>query len=264
MEITGKIIAVLPVQGGTSKNGNEWKKQEYVLETHDQYPKKVCFQIFGADRIEQEALAARVPIIRRETAALLKTLVAAKAPRAILEIGTAVGYSALLMARVMPADCRITTIEKYEKRIPIARENFRLAGEEERIALLDKSYWRNLRVPIRFASFIYPLPGAQWQGRRAISSIDLSCGGVAFYCAPTLQVGDCCEIVIPVTVQPVILKCQILRRNDLSGERCLYAAKFIEMCHAEETFVREAVFRVQLRSRPRKDSANENTKGEQV
>ena len=89
------------------------------------------------DRIEQEALAARVPIIRRETAALLKTLVAAKAPRAIREIGTAVGYSALLMARVMPADCRITTIEKYEKRIPIARENFRLAGEEERITLLE-------------------------------------------------------------------------------------------------------------------------------
>ena len=89
------------------------------------------------DRIEQEALAARVPIIRRETAALLKTLVAAKAPRAILEIGTAVGYSALLMARVMPTDCRITTIEKYEKRIPVARENFRLAGEEERITLLE-------------------------------------------------------------------------------------------------------------------------------
>ena len=56
MEITGKIIAVLPVQGGTSKNGNEWKKQEYVLETHDQYPKKVCFQIFGADRIEQAGI----------------------------------------------------------------------------------------------------------------------------------------------------------------------------------------------------------------
>lgn len=56
MEITGKIIAVLPEQGGTSKNGNEWKKQEYVLETYDQYPKKVCFQIFGADRIEQAAI----------------------------------------------------------------------------------------------------------------------------------------------------------------------------------------------------------------
>lgn len=89
------------------------------------------------DRIEQDALAARVPIIRRETAALLKTLVAAKRPGAILEIGTAVGYSALLMARVMPENCRITTVEKYEKRIPVARENFRLAGEEDRITLME-------------------------------------------------------------------------------------------------------------------------------
>lgn len=56
MEISGKIIAVLPEQGGISKAGNEWKKQEYVLETHDQYPKKVCFQIFGADRIAQAAI----------------------------------------------------------------------------------------------------------------------------------------------------------------------------------------------------------------
>ncbi|MDR1937536.1 MAG: DUF3127 domain-containing protein [Tannerellaceae bacterium] len=56
MEISGKIIAVLPEQGGISKTGNEWKKQEYVLETHEQYPKKVCFQIFGADRIAQAAI----------------------------------------------------------------------------------------------------------------------------------------------------------------------------------------------------------------
>ena len=56
MEITGKIIAVHPEQGGISKAGNEWKKQEYVLETHDQYPKKICFQIFGADRIAQAAI----------------------------------------------------------------------------------------------------------------------------------------------------------------------------------------------------------------
>ncbi len=58
MEITGRIIAVLPVVGGVSKAGNEWKKQEYVLETHDQYPRKVCFQIFGADRIEQAHIQA--------------------------------------------------------------------------------------------------------------------------------------------------------------------------------------------------------------
>ncbi len=56
MEVTGKIIAVLPEQNGVSRAGNEWKKQEYVLETHDQYPKKICFQIFGAERIAQAAI----------------------------------------------------------------------------------------------------------------------------------------------------------------------------------------------------------------
>lgn len=56
MEVTGKVIAVLPEQGGVSKAGNEWKKQEYVIETQEQYPKKVCFQIFGADRIAQSAI----------------------------------------------------------------------------------------------------------------------------------------------------------------------------------------------------------------
>ncbi|GHV03583.1 hypothetical protein FACS189416_0170 [Bacteroidia bacterium] len=56
MEISGKIIAVLPALGGTSRTGNEWKKQEYVLETHEQYPKKVCFQLFGIDKIEQAGI----------------------------------------------------------------------------------------------------------------------------------------------------------------------------------------------------------------
>lgn len=89
------------------------------------------------DSIEREARETRVPIIRRETGALLRTLIAALSPSQILEIGTAVGYSALLMCRVMPEDCRITTIENYEKRIPVARENFRRAGEESRITLLE-------------------------------------------------------------------------------------------------------------------------------
>lgn len=89
------------------------------------------------DSIEREARETRVPIIRRETGALLRTLIAALSPSRILEIGTAVGYSALLMCRVMPEDCRITTIENYEKRIPVARENFRRAGEEKRITLLE-------------------------------------------------------------------------------------------------------------------------------
>lgn len=88
------------------------------------------------DSIEAEALKNRVPIIRRETASLLRTLTAGLKPERILEIGTAVGYSSLIMCQVMPENCRITTIEKYEKRIPQARENFKKAGEEGRITLL--------------------------------------------------------------------------------------------------------------------------------
>ena len=89
------------------------------------------------DGIEKEALENQIPIVRKSTQSLLKFLLAARQPRQILEVGTAVGYSALLMAQSMPADCRITTIEKYEKRIPVARENFRRAGEEGRITLLE-------------------------------------------------------------------------------------------------------------------------------
>lgn len=47
MELTGKVIAVLDIQGGTSKTGNEWKKQDFVIETHEQYPKKVCLTLFN-------------------------------------------------------------------------------------------------------------------------------------------------------------------------------------------------------------------------
>ena len=89
------------------------------------------------DAIAKEALASYVPIIKKETGAFLKTLVAAKQPKAILEVGTAVGYSALLMAGCMPEDGHITTIEKYEPRIPVAKENFKKAGLEDKITLLE-------------------------------------------------------------------------------------------------------------------------------
>ena len=89
------------------------------------------------DAIGEEARAARIPVIRPETAALLKTLIVLARPRRILEVGTAVGYSTLLMSRVMPEGCHITTIEKYEKRIPVARRNFQRAGKEPCITLLE-------------------------------------------------------------------------------------------------------------------------------
>ena len=88
-------------------------------------------------QIEREARADLVPIIRQETASFLKVLLRMQRPKHILEVGTAVGFSALFMSEYAPADCRITTIEKYEKRIPIARENFRRAGKEDVITLLE-------------------------------------------------------------------------------------------------------------------------------
>jgi hypothetical protein len=52
MEVVGKIIQVLPEQSGVGRNGNPWKVQPYVLETLDQYPRKVHFEVFGEDRIK--------------------------------------------------------------------------------------------------------------------------------------------------------------------------------------------------------------------
>ena len=89
------------------------------------------------DQIEREATADYVPIIRKELQSFLKFLLAMKKPARILEVGTAVGFSAILMAEYDPVPCQITTIENYEKRIPIARENFKRAGKEAQIALLE-------------------------------------------------------------------------------------------------------------------------------
>ena len=77
----------------------------------------------------------RIPIIRRETESLLRTMVTAIDPDCILEIGTAIGYSAIVMAEC--CDAKVTTIENYEKRIPLARENFERAGLTDRIKLIE-------------------------------------------------------------------------------------------------------------------------------
>ena len=87
--------------------------------------------------IEKEAVADGVPIIRKEMGNLLKVLLLLKQPQKILEVGTAVGYSSILMSENMPENCRITTIENYEKRIPVAKNNFKRAGKEEVITLLE-------------------------------------------------------------------------------------------------------------------------------
>lgn len=88
------------------------------------------------DELEAYARKTDVPIIRKEMQSLLKTLLAMNKPKQILEVGTAIGFSALLMAEAAP-EAHITTIEKYEKRIPLARDNFKRFGKEGQITLLE-------------------------------------------------------------------------------------------------------------------------------
>ncbi len=89
------------------------------------------------DQIEEEALAEQVPIIRKEMQGLLKFLLALKKPKKILEVGTAVGFSAILLLTYAPEGAELSTIENYEKRIPVAKKNFQRASLEQRITLYE-------------------------------------------------------------------------------------------------------------------------------
>lgn len=87
--------------------------------------------------IEKEAIADEVPIIRKETKEWMKTMLLIKKPLRILEVGTAVGFSAIYMSQYLPEGAHITTIEKWEPRIEKAKANFIRAGVEDRITLLE-------------------------------------------------------------------------------------------------------------------------------
>lgn len=93
--------------------------------------------------IEKEALADDVPIIRRETKEWIRTMLLIKQPMKILEVGTAVGFSAIYMSQYMPDGATITTIEKWEPRIEKAKENFKRANVQNCIELLegDAAQW---------------------------------------------------------------------------------------------------------------------------
>ena len=88
------------------------------------------------ETIRTNAIKTNVPIIRRETGSLIRFLCASKDPKVILEVGCAVGFSALWMSECAP-HAKITTIEKVEKRIAEAKKNFHEAGKEDVITLLE-------------------------------------------------------------------------------------------------------------------------------
>ncbi len=89
------------------------------------------------DELEKLSLETNVPIIRKEMQSLIKFLLSVTTPSRILEVGTAIGFSAILMAENSGENTHITTIEKYEKRIPAAKENFKKFNADNRITLLE-------------------------------------------------------------------------------------------------------------------------------
>ena len=89
------------------------------------------------NKIEKEAIDSFVPIIRKDMQYFLRTLLTIKSPENILEVGTAIGFSAILMAQATGEDTKITTIENYEKRIPIARDNFIRANVDNKVTLIE-------------------------------------------------------------------------------------------------------------------------------
>lgn len=103
--------------------------------------------------IEQEALADGVPIIRRETREWMKTMLLIKKPVRILEVGTAVGFSAICMSRFLAEGGHIDTIENWEPRIQQAKINFARAKAQDKITLLegDAADWlKRLQKPYDF------------------------------------------------------------------------------------------------------------------
>ena len=145
------------------------------------------------DQIAKAARADRVPIIRKETANFLQAMVAATRPKRILEVGTAVGYSAILMAQVMPEETDIITIEKYEPRIPVARRHFEEAGLSDRITLLEGDAGEILKELDGSFDFIF-MDAAKGQYIHWLPDILrlLSTGGVLFS-DNVLQDGDIIE-----------------------------------------------------------------------
>ena len=104
---------------------------------------------------------------------------------------------------------------------------------------------RHFRMPVSFESYLYPHAG----GRSLFRSIDLSCGGIAFYSAALLGVGDDPEVVIPITSEgPLILSVNILRAMPFNGPIQRFACQFINIIPDQEAMLQEAVFNVQMAS----------------
>lgn len=145
------------------------------------------------EELRESAKAENVPIIRREMQSFLKVFLRIQRPQRILEVGTAIGFSTILMAAYGPESSRITTIENYEKRIPVARENFHESGYEDRITLLEGDAADVLKTLAGPYDFIF-MDAAKGQYIRFLSEVlRLMHPGSVLISDNVLQEGDIIE-----------------------------------------------------------------------
>ncbi|MCI8608121.1 MAG: PilZ domain-containing protein [Firmicutes bacterium] len=104
---------------------------------------------------------------------------------------------------------------------------------------------QNLRVPADFETVIYPV-STSWRGQRRIQSVDLSCGGIAFFCNEEMQKGEVIEVVLPIVQAMLIIHAEILRVRPEADGRFFYASKFMDLIEDEDAFLRQAVFSIQI------------------
>lgn len=107
------------------------------------------------DELETVAIQTDVPIVRKDMQSFLRFMMKMQKPMQILEVGTAIGFSALLMSEYAPEESHITTIEKYEKRIPIALENIRKFGKQDKITLIEGDAFEVLKQMQEPFDFIF-------------------------------------------------------------------------------------------------------------
>lgn len=101
------------------------------IQSLEQNNSDICMEI------EREAIKTNVPIIRKEMESFLKVMLLIKKPKRILELGTAIGYSAILMSNYTNGTALIDTVENYEKRIPIAKDNIKNANRQDVINIIQ-------------------------------------------------------------------------------------------------------------------------------
>ena len=112
-------------------------------------------------------------------------------------------------------------------------------------AALGPKAREDLRIQTEFESVMYPVTG-RWRGQRTFQAKDLSCGGIAFWSGVSLEDREIVEMVLAVTDSPLLVRVQVLRELEDEATRTLYAAKFVDLIHDEESMIRKAVFSIQV------------------